>query len=104
MSLRSAQRRLGSLVKGSLRRIRVLRRGNSPRVVAAQIIGTGGRTSVSGPTLRRKLGLYDTWARFTVITANVRRGDGNRPTTGEPAPTAPAAPATGGAVPSVLLR
>ena len=39
----------------------------------------GGRTSVSGPTLRRKLGLYDTWARFTVITANATRGDGNTP-------------------------
>ena len=79
MSLRSAQRRLGSLVKGSLTRIRVLRRGRSPRVVAAQVVGTGGRTAVSGPTLRRKLGLYDTWARFTVITATARRGDGNAP-------------------------
>jgi stage II sporulation protein D len=99
MSLRSAQRRLGSLVKGSLSRIRVLRRGQSPRVVAAQVIGTGGRTSVSGPTLRSKLGLYDTWARFTVITAHGRRGDGNTPAT--PAtPVVPAAPATGGAVPS----
>ena len=40
MSLRSAQRRLGSLVKGSLTRIRVLRRGQSPRVVSAQVVGT----------------------------------------------------------------
>ena len=40
MSLGSAQRRLGSLVKGSLTRIRVLRRGRSPRVVAAQVVGT----------------------------------------------------------------
>ena len=99
MSLRSAQRRLGSLVKGSLTRIRVLRRGRSPRVVAAQVVGTGGRTSVSGPTLRSKLGLYDTWARFTVITARATRGDGNTPA---PAPAAPARPpnATGGVVPS----
>jgi SpoIID/LytB domain protein len=104
MSLRSAQRRLGSLVKGSLTRIRVLRRGQSPRVVAAQVIGSGGRTAVSGPELRRRLGLYDTWARFTVITANVRRGDGNTPTAptaGAPdAPATPATPATGGAVPT----
>jgi stage II sporulation protein D len=102
MSLGSAQSRLGSLVKGSLRRIRVLRRGRSPRVVRAQVIGTGGRTSVSGPELRRRLGLYDTWARFTVITANVTRGDGNAPTTAPaaPAPGAPAAPATGGVAPS----
>jgi stage II sporulation protein D len=98
MTLGSAQRRLGSLVKGSLQRIRVLRRGNSPRVVAAQVVGTGGRTAVSGPTLRRKLGLYDTWARFTVITANATRGDGNAPSS--PAPAVPSAPGTGGAVPS----
>jgi stage II sporulation protein D len=91
MSLRSARRRLGRLVKGRLQRIKVLRRGKSPRVVRAQVIGSGGRTNVSGPTLRSKLGLYDTWARFTVITASVRRGDGN-------APSAPGA-ATGGATP-----
>ena len=45
MSLGAAQRRLGSLVKGSLTRIRVIRRGTSPRVVRAQVVGTGGRTS-----------------------------------------------------------
>ncbi len=104
MSLGSAQRRLGSLVKGSLQRIRVLKRGNSPRVVSAQVVGTGGRRSVSGPELRRRLGLYDTWARFTVITANVTRGDGNTPSsapaTAAPAPATPAAPATGGIAPS----
>ncbi|MEA2194807.1 MAG: hypothetical protein QOG42_1241, partial [Solirubrobacteraceae bacterium] len=100
MTLGSAQRRLGSLVKGSLSRIRVLRRGQSPRVVAAEVVGTGGRTAVSGPELRRRLGLYDTWARFTVITANATRGDGNTPTEPPAAAGAPAAPATGGAVPS----
>jgi stage II sporulation protein D len=93
MSLRSAQRRLGGLVKGRLRRIKVLRRGLSPRVVRAQIVGSRGRTNVSGPTLRSKLGLYDTWARFTVITAGARRGDGS-------APNAPAPP-TGGALPGL---
>ncbi len=98
MSLGSAQRRLGALVKGSLQRIRVLRRGRSPRVVAAQVVGSGGRTAVSGPELRRKLGLYDTWARFTIITASATRGDGNAPA----ATSAPAAAGTpsGGVVPS----
>jgi stage II sporulation protein D len=94
MSLRSAQRRLGRLVKGSLQQIKVLSRGTSPRVVRAQIVGSGGRTDVSGPTLRSELGLYDTWARFTVITASAQRGDGN-------APSAPAAP-TGGAQPRIV--
>ena len=79
MTLGQASARLGGLVKGSLRQIRVLRRGASPRVVRAQVVGTRGRTSVTGPQLRARLGLYDTWARFTVITANVSRGDGNTP-------------------------
>ena len=97
MSLRTAERRLGSLVKGSLKQIRVLQRGKSPRVVRAQIVGTRGRTSVSGPTLRSELGLYDTWARFTVITASATRGDGNTPRAAGPEP---AAPGSGGAVAS----
>jgi len=79
MTLAKADARLGSLAKGRLRQIKVLRRGRSPRVVRAQLVGTGGRTSVTGPQLRAKLGLYDTWARFTVLSANAVRGDGNAP-------------------------
>ena len=67
MSLASAQGRLGGLVKGSFRGIRVLRRGSSPRVVSAEVVGTGGRTRVTGATLRARFGLYDTWAYFTSI-------------------------------------
>ncbi len=77
MSLGQAQRRLRGLVRGSLRQIRVLRRGRSPRVVRAEVVGTGGRRAASGPLLRKRLRLFDTWASFTVITANVSRGDGS---------------------------
>ena len=98
MTLGQASARLGGLVKGYLRQIRVLSRGRSPRVVRAQVVGTRGRTSVTGPQLRSKLGLFDTWARFTVITANAVRGDGNTP---EPAggDGRPAGPGAGGAEP-----
>ncbi len=96
LSLSQAGRRLGSLVKGRLRQIEVLRRGLSPRVVRAQVVGSGGRSSVTGPQLRSKLGLYDTWARFTVITANAVRGDGNTPKPG-------GQPGTGGATPRSVL-
>ncbi len=109
MTLRSAGARLGRLVKGQLRQIRVLRRGRSPRVVRAQVVGTGGTTNVTGPQLRSKLGLYDTWARFTIITASGTRGDGNTPKPFVPAtPAGPpatgsggAAPGTGGATPAI---
>jgi stage II sporulation protein D len=94
MSLGQARRRLGELVDGSLRQIKVLRRGKSPRVVRAQIVGSSGRKLVSGPQLRRKLGLYDTWAQFTVITAKGARGDGSKPSSSPGTGTS-----AGGAIP-----
>jgi stage II sporulation protein D len=72
MSLTAAARKLGSLVEGSFRGIRVRRRGVSPRIVSAQVLGTGGTTTVDGPTLRAKLGLFDTWAYFTTITGSAK--------------------------------
>jgi stage II sporulation protein D len=98
MTLGRASARLGGLVKGGLRQIRVLERGRSPRVVRAQVVGTRGRTTVTGPQLRARLGLYDTWARFTVITATAKRGDGSG--SGDPpgSPAILAAP-TGGVSP-----
>jgi stage II sporulation protein D len=93
MSLARAASRLGGLVKGSLRGIRVVERGRSPRIVAADVIGSRGRTRVTGATLRARLGLYDTWAYFTTI--GVRKA---------PPPQPPAEPGpeggTGGAVTS----
>jgi stage II sporulation protein D len=69
MSKGEAASRLSEYVKGSFRRIKVLQRGRSPRIVSAVVIGSGGRTRVSGPTLRAELGLYDTWAYFPGDTA-----------------------------------
>jgi stage II sporulation protein D len=69
LTLAQAQRKLGNLVKGRFRGIDVVQRGRSPRVVAADVIGTGGRTRVTGPTLRARLGLFDTWAYFSTISA-----------------------------------
>jgi stage II sporulation protein D len=53
--------RLSGLVKGTFRGIEIVDTGVSPRVVHADIIGSSGRTRVTGPTLRARLGLYDTW-------------------------------------------
>ena len=71
MTLAQAQRKLGGLVKGRLRSIEVTQRGRSPRIVAAQIVGTGGRTAVNGPMLRARFGLFDSWAYFTVVDTEV---------------------------------
>jgi len=96
MTLASAQARLGGLVKGRLRGIRVTRRGSSPRVVSADVVGTRGRTRVDGATLRARFGLNDTWAYFTSI--GMRR---ERPVPVDPGdPPKPLDPGTGGAQPS----
>jgi stage II sporulation protein D len=86
MTLAQAGRKLAGLVKGHFRSIKVLQRGFSPRIVRAQIIGTRGVTNVSGPDLRSRFGLFDSWAYFTSITSK------KKPVT----PTTPAQPASGG--------
>ena len=55
---------LSGLVRGKLKNIVVTQRGSSPRIVHANLIGTGGTTTVDGPDLRDALGLPDTWAFF----------------------------------------
>jgi stage II sporulation protein D len=85
LSLSAARARLSGLVKGRLKGIQVVRRGRSPRIVAADVVGSGGRTRVSGATLRARLGLYDTWAYFTTI--GVRRAP--PPKAPEPDPADP---------------
>ncbi len=76
MSASQAARKLRGLVKGSFRGIEVTRRGVSPRVVAAEVVGSRGRTPVSGPTLRARFGTYDTWMYFALIDSEGNREDG----------------------------
>src|SRR5262245_8645801 len=59
--------RLGSYVRGHLREIEVPKRGDSPRIEYARLIGTGGATTIRGDTLAAALGLYDRWAFFTKV-------------------------------------
>jgi SpoIID/LytB domain protein len=80
MSFATAAARLRGLVKGAFRGIEVLRRGYSPRILTAAILGSAGATQVSGATLAQRLGLRDTWAYFSV-----RSGTG--PAKPEPSPS-----------------
>jgi SpoIID/LytB domain protein len=84
MSMGSAAARLSGLVKGRFKGIRVRKRGSSPRIVTAYVIGSRGRTKVSGPTLRARFGLNDTWAYFTSIGTHKKK------------PKPPSDPGTGG--------
>jgi stage II sporulation protein D len=98
LTLKQAGRKLGSLVKGSLRGIKVLKRGRSPRIVRAEIIGSKGRTVVNGATLRARFGLRDTWAYFTSAAAKE-----TAPPKEEPAPDDQAASEGGGASPGARM-
>lgn len=56
--------RLNPYMSGSLRRITVTKRGDSPRIDYAKLIGSAGTSTIRGDTLAAALGLYDRWAYF----------------------------------------
>jgi stage II sporulation protein D len=59
--------RLGPYLDGRLRRIEVTKRGESPRIEYAKLIGTRGTTTIRGDTLETALGLYERWAFFRKV-------------------------------------
>jgi stage II sporulation protein D len=63
-SQREMQSKLDGLFRGRLRKIRVTKTGDSPRIVQAKVIGSRGSSRVSGSSLQGRLGLMSTWARF----------------------------------------
>jgi len=83
MTFAAATRRLKGLVKGTFRGIEVTRRGSSPRIVSAYVLGSKGRMPASGGELAERLGLYSTWAYFSVRGAHA------------PPPATPASAVTG---------
>jgi stage II sporulation protein D len=108
MTLSQAQAKLGGLVKGRLKGVEVLQRGSSPRIVAADVVGTGGRTRVDGATLRARFGLFDSWAYFTSIATRKVPPGGDVRTTAGPRPvaalTGAVVPARRGAEVQIQLR
>jgi stage II sporulation protein D len=66
LSFAAVTQRLGHLVRGAFRGIEVLKRGSSPRILSAYILGSAGRTLISGDELASRLHLYDTWAYFSI--------------------------------------
>jgi stage II sporulation protein D len=89
----SANAKLSGYVRGSFKKIVVTRRGASPRVISATVVGTRGSTTISGASLRARLGLRDTWAYFKSVTTGVKR----KPV--KSSPSLPGSPSTGGAGP-----
>jgi stage II sporulation protein D len=59
--------RLGGYLKGRLKKVAVVKRGVSPRIIEAKLYGTGGVSTVTGSQLSVALGGYDTWMRFEKV-------------------------------------
>jgi stage II sporulation protein D len=103
LSFAGAASRLRGLLKGSFRGIEVLRRGVSPRILSALVLGSRGTTPVTGPELAARFGLASTWAYFsirrgTTVTREPDRSGHAAPgippsAPGAPVPATPPAPA-----------
>jgi stage II sporulation protein D len=95
LSFAAAAAKLRGLVHGGFEGIEVLQRGFSPRIVSANVLGSRGRTPLSGPALAERLGLYSTWAYFSTAEGTSIKPEPDRSAWSaltSPAPTA-AAPA-----------
>jgi len=66
---REMARRLRSRTPGRFLRVQVTKRGVSPRIVRARIVGTEGAAAIDGGRLRTLLDLPDTWASFYKVVS-----------------------------------
>jgi len=79
--------KLGSYLDGQLKQVVVTKRGRSPRIVWARLIGTGGVTRIRGDQLAAALGAYDRWMTFQrLVNGKVvgNPGDGKSKPPGPP--------------------
>jgi stage II sporulation protein D len=60
--------KLSGYLDGRLKQVVITRRGLSPRIITAKLIGTGGVSTVTGEQLEVALGGYDTWMTFKKVT------------------------------------
>jgi stage II sporulation protein D len=72
---------------GWFKRVKVLDRGVSPRVVRARVIGSAGSRVLTGPAIRARLDLRDTWFTFVRVASGARHAASARPASSGPWPT-----------------
>jgi stage II sporulation protein D len=98
LSVDTASADLRRYLKGDLKGIEILRRGVSPRIVTAAVVGSKGTVKVTGTELEAAFGLRSTYASFTMITSRgvVDSGSGN----GAPAPPRTTTPPASATVPA----
>lgn len=65
--------KLGAYLQGKLKDVVITKRGVSPRIISAKLIGTGGTSTVTGEQLEVALGGYDTWMSFQKLVSGTGR-------------------------------
>jgi stage II sporulation protein D len=76
---REISAKLSSYLDGRLKRVVVTKRGVSPRIVWAKLVGTAGVTKIRGDQLASALGAYDRWMDFRKVVDGKVRGGGRKP-------------------------
>jgi len=95
MPLSAVARRLRGLFAGSFRGIEVLRRGVSPRIVQARVMGSKRASVLSGAELAGRLGLGSTWEFFYLRSGSALKAEPDH--SGWHAPAGAPVPPTGAA-------
>jgi SpoIID/LytB domain protein len=101
----AAAKALRGLYRGHFHGVEVVRRGASPRILTARVLGTAAASIVSGPALAGRLGLDSTWEYFYVRTGTALQPEPDHsgrarlfgPLTGS-SPNPPPAPSNSGGV------
>jgi stage II sporulation protein D len=65
--------KLSGYLKGKLKQVVIAKRGVSPRIIEAKLIGTGGVSTVTGEQLEVALGGYDTWMTFEKVVSGAAK-------------------------------
>ncbi|MEA2479046.1 MAG: hypothetical protein QOJ07_968 [Thermoleophilaceae bacterium] len=65
--------KLRPYLRGKLKAVKVRKRGTSPRIVSADVVGTQGTRRVTGTNLRQALGAYDNWMTFKRVSTDATR-------------------------------
>jgi stage II sporulation protein D len=65
--------------RGTFKRLKVVQRGVSPRVVRARVVGSRGSSTIAGPTIRSRLGLRDTWLTIVSVRSSAVQARSARP-------------------------
>jgi stage II sporulation protein D len=70
--------KLRDYLKGRLRAVTIIKHGVSPRIVAADVVGSRGKVRVTGTQLRQALGAMDNWMTFTRVRVDPTRATAPR--------------------------